>query len=94
LLANALNFTTEGSAIISLYKDSSNNEWIVSVKDSGHGISPDIFPRLFARFATKSQDGIGLGLHISKSIIEKHGAKYGLKTMNKRMELRLASLYL
>jgi two-component system, OmpR family, sensor histidine kinase VicK len=45
---------------------------IVSVKDSGAGIDPEILPRLFTKFATKSDKGTGLGLFISKSIIECH----------------------
>ena len=45
----------------------------VSVKDTGSGIDPEIIPRLFTKFATKSTTGTGLGLFISKSIIEAHG---------------------
>ena len=48
---------------------------IVSVKDTGTGIHLEILPRLFSKFATKSQSGTGLGLFISKSIIEAHGGK-------------------
>ncbi|MGN6350323.1 MAG: sensor histidine kinase, partial [Candidatus Nitrosocosmicus sp.] len=46
---------------------------IVTIKDSGAGISPDIFPKLFTKFASKSFQGTGLGLYISKNIIEAHG---------------------
>ena len=52
--------------------DSSPRQVIVSVKDSGAGIDPEILPRLFTKFATKSDKGTGLGLFISKSIIECH----------------------
>ena len=48
---------------------------IVSIKDNGTGIDPEIEPRLFTKFATKSESGLGLGLYISKSIIEAHGGK-------------------
>ena len=48
---------------------------IVSIRDSGEGINPEIYPRLFTKFATKSYSGTGLGLYISKSIIEAHGGK-------------------
>jgi signal transduction histidine kinase len=49
---------------------------IVSISDNGEGIDPQIVPRLFNKFATKSEKGgTGLGLFISKSIIEAHGGK-------------------
>jgi signal transduction histidine kinase len=51
------------------------NSIIVSIKDTGTGIDPDIMPRLFTKFATKSKKGTDLGLYISKSIIEAHGGK-------------------
>jgi two-component system, OmpR family, sensor histidine kinase VicK len=47
----------------------------VSIKDTGIGIAPQIVPRLFTKFATKSEKGTGLGLFISKSTIEAHGGK-------------------
>jgi signal transduction histidine kinase len=46
---------------------------VVTIRDTGRGISPNIFPRLFTKFATNSDVGTGLGLFISKSIIEAHG---------------------
>ncbi|HET7391473.1 MAG TPA: HAMP domain-containing sensor histidine kinase [Nitrososphaeraceae archaeon] len=52
-----------------------NNKALVSVKDNGTGIDPSIMPRLFTKFATKSEKGTGLGLFISKSIIEAHGGR-------------------
>jgi signal transduction histidine kinase len=48
---------------------------IVSIKDTGTGIDPEISPRLFSKFATKSQRGTGLGLYISKNIVETHGGR-------------------
>src|SRR5215208_2124212 len=50
-------------------------EVIIAVKDTGTGIDPELMPRLFTKFATKSYQGTGLGLYISKSIIEAHGGK-------------------
>jgi CheY-like chemotaxis protein len=50
-------------------------EVTVSIKDTGTGIDPEIFPRLFTKFATKSYHGTGLGLFISKSIVESHGGR-------------------
>ncbi len=57
------------------YGSSSPRQVIVTVKDSGAGIDPEILPRLCTKFATKSDKGTGLGLYISKSIIEAHGGK-------------------
>ena len=48
---------------------------IISIKDTGTGIDPEISPRLFSKFATKSHKGTGLGLYISKNIIEAHGGR-------------------
>ena len=74
LLSNAIKFTNKGSINISAYK-SQPNEAVVSVKDTGSGLDPDILPRLFSKFATKSVIGTGLGLFISKSIVEAHGGR-------------------
>jgi signal transduction histidine kinase len=51
------------------------SEVIVSIKDRGTGIDPDIQDKLFSKFATKSDTGSGLGLYISKGIVEAHGGK-------------------
>lgn len=48
---------------------------VVSIRDKGKGIDPDILPRLFTKFATKSSQGTGLGLYIAKSIVEAHGGQ-------------------
>jgi signal transduction histidine kinase len=56
-------------------QEQQQEEAIVNVKDTGNGIHPDIMPRLFTKFATKSYQGTGLGLYISKNIIEAHGGK-------------------
>jgi len=48
---------------------------IVRVKDTGTGIHQEILPRLFSKFATRSDIGTGLGLFISKNIVEAHGGK-------------------
>ena len=53
--------------------DSGSDEVIVRIKDRGTGINPDIQDRLFTKFATNSDIGSGLGLFISKGIIEAHG---------------------
>jgi signal transduction histidine kinase len=88
LLNNALKFTQEGKGegegiiIISLtlekdknHDDNNNKEVIVSIKDTGIGIAPEIMQRLFTKFATKSVRGTGLGLYVSKGIVEAHGGR-------------------
>ena len=73
ILSNATKFTTDGS--ISIKSEKSNNQVIISVKDTGKGIDSELFPRLFSKFASKSFSGTGLGLFIAKSIIESHNGK-------------------
>jgi signal transduction histidine kinase len=57
-------------------------EVVIAVKDTGTGIDPELMPRLFTKFATKSYQGTGLGLYISKSIIEAHGGKMWAENSN------------
>jgi signal transduction histidine kinase len=73
LLSNAVKFTKQGTIYIST--DNKDGQVVVSVKDTGPGIDSEIMPRLFTKFTSKSQTGTGLGLFISKSIIEAHGGR-------------------
>src|SRR5438093_6221990 len=73
LLNNAIKVTKAGSIWIYLEKD--DNKAIVSVKDTGPGIDPSVEAKLFLKFVTHSSSGTGLGLFISKSIVEAHGGK-------------------
>ena len=76
LLNNAIKFTEQGDITISTEKkEKYGKEVIVKVKDTGSGIDPDIMSRLFTKFATKSHTGTGLGLFISKIIVEAHGGR-------------------
>jgi signal transduction histidine kinase len=78
LIKNALKFTDEGKVEIKAErKNNSNNnsEAIVTIRDTGSGIDPEIMPRLFSKFATRSDSGTGLGLYISKAIIETQGGR-------------------
>jgi two-component system sensor histidine kinase VicK len=80
LLANAMKFTKAGSIVVQLRKRkgkkiADSNQVIVSIKDEGPGIDPSVMPRLFTKFASKSEKGTGLGLFISKSIIEAYDGK-------------------
>ena len=71
LLHNSIKFTEEGTILIST--EIMDEQVLVSVKDDGPGIDPQIMPILFSKFATKSDKGTGLGLYISKEIIGGHG---------------------
>ena len=75
LLNNAIKFTNEGIIKISVKEKEKTNEAVVTIKDSGSGIDPEIIPHLFSKFKTKSEKGLGLGLYISKNIVEAHHGK-------------------
>ena len=76
LIRNALKFTPriDSKIEISLEKVKNDREFVtVIIRDNGKGIDSEILSRLFEKFATKSDKGIGLGLYISRNIIEAHG---------------------
>lgn len=76
LIGNAIKFTDSGGTItVTAEKTAAKNKAIVSIKDTGKGIDMEILPRLFSKFASKSDKGTGLGLFLSKGIIEAHGGK-------------------
>jgi signal transduction histidine kinase len=90
LLNNAIKSTKAGTitVVVNSIKmrtcevGAASQEVIVTIKDTGSGVDPEILPRLFTKFATKSQSGTGLGLFISKNIIETHGGKIWLEDGN------------
>ena len=79
LIGNAVKFTTQGSitikAEIEKEEEEDDGKALVSVTDTGPGIDSEIMPRLFTKFVAKSDKGTGLGLFISKCIIEAHGGR-------------------
>lgn len=78
LLDNAFKFTNNGDAIhIILDVEFINDQKyvVISIRDSGKGIDKEILPKLFTKFTTMSEKGIGLGLYIAKSIIEAHSGR-------------------
>jgi len=76
LLGNAIKFTSkEAGREITIKTEKKNNEANVSIKDTGSGINPEIKPKLFSKFVTNSPGGTGIGLFISKSIVEEHGGR-------------------
>ncbi len=92
LLNNALKFTEGGVITINIEKfvETINNnakeekEFVsIKIKDTGKGIDPEVLPRLFEKFTTKSDKGTGLGLYISKNIIDAHGGRIWGQDNNK-----------
>jgi signal transduction histidine kinase len=77
LLGNALKFTKEATINVRVGRNDSpsSSEAIVSISDSGQGIDPEVMHKLFEKFTSKSESGTGLGLFISKSIVDAHGGK-------------------
>ena len=90
LLENAVKFSKDNSTVSTIIwkqnqEDGVNKgkdllqqkpaEAVVKIQDTGVGIHHDMLPRLFTKFATQSFTGTGLGLYISRSIIEAHGGK-------------------
>jgi signal transduction histidine kinase len=75
LISNAIEFTQKGIITVSTFQDHETKQVIVSVNDSGSGIDPEVLPKLFTKFTTKSNKGTGLGLFISKGIVEAHGGR-------------------
>jgi signal transduction histidine kinase len=82
LLNNAIRFTKEGVISITVREErdtngATNNDrhMVLLIKDTGTGIPADTLPRLFTKFGTESATGTGLGLFISKGIVEAHGGK-------------------
>jgi signal transduction histidine kinase len=73
LLTNAIKFTRDGTISITTERNRDNGLAVIQVIDTGSGIDTDILPRLFEKFVTKSERGTGIGLYISKKIIETHG---------------------
>ncbi|HEY9855547.1 MAG TPA: ATP-binding protein, partial [Stenomitos sp.] len=84
LLNNAIKFTPAGG-VIRVRSDVADDHVVVRVEDSGLGIAPEDLPKLFNRFSQleagrRKKTGVGLGLNISKSIIEAHGGRMGVQS--------------
>jgi signal transduction histidine kinase len=77
MLSNSIKFTNKGTIEIIIEKkdEDDKKKVLINIKDTGHGIDPSIISKLFSKFTTKSNGGIGLGLFISKNIIEAHGGQ-------------------
>ena len=85
LLSNAIKFTKKGEIFVSIQKEIGKNinpYALVTVKDTGEGIDSEILPKIFSKFITKSYEGLGLGMYISKNIVEAHGGKIWTENKN------------
>jgi two-component system phosphate regulon sensor histidine kinase PhoR len=79
LISNAIHYTPSGGEVV--VRTRRENDWVVvSVRDTGIGISPDALPHIFERFyrskeVKRSIQGTGLGLTIVKEIVQQHGGR-------------------
>ena len=81
LVLNALDAMPDGGALRIAAQATDNPEGAcVSLADDGPGIDPDLLPRLFESFATTKPEGLGLGLYISRNIVEQHGGRIEVET--------------
>jgi signal transduction histidine kinase len=80
LLGNAIKFTEGGT--ITVQTEKKTNEVIICVKDTGEGIQTKMFAKLFSKFSSGSSGGTGLGLYISKNIVEAHGGRIWAENNN------------
>jgi len=73
VINNAIKFTDQG--IITIIGNADSAELTIKISDTGKGIDNEIINRLFDKFVSRSEQGTGLGLFISKNIIEDHGGR-------------------
>ena len=65
--------------------------WIeVSVSDAGPGLAPEIVARMFDPFFTTKREGMGLGLSISRSIVQSHGGRIWAQSGSEGTTIRFA----
>jgi signal transduction histidine kinase len=73
IINNAIKFTDQG--VITIIGNADSAELTIKISDTGKGIDNEIINRLFDKFVSRSEQGTGLGLFISKNIIEAHGGR-------------------
>ena len=96
LLSNAIKFTKKGEIFVSIQEENNNsiNPYaLVIVKDTGEGIDPEILPKIFSKFITKSYEGLGLGMYISKNIVEAHGGKIWTENKNNNKNVNRGAIF-
>jgi signal transduction histidine kinase len=75
LINNALKFIKKGIIKINSEKDDRKDKVIITVADTGTDIDKDVLPQIFTKFVSKSKSGTGLGLFISKAVVQAHGGQ-------------------
>lgn len=75
---HALKEKTEKKLILSSYTE--NNRFFIVISDNGRGVDPEIRDKVFLPFFTTRKDGAGIGLTLSKNIIEAHGGYLSYQT--------------
>ena len=100
LLSNAIKFTKDGEIFVSIEKKNNNNNnnnnnsyALVTVRDTGTGIDSEVLPKIFSKFITKSFEGLGLGLYISKNIVEAHGGKIWAENDNNNKDGSIGAIF-
>jgi signal transduction histidine kinase len=73
LLVNAVHAMPEGGELTLATRDADDDAVEIAVMDTGAGLAPEILAELFQPFVTHKKDGTGLGLWISRSIVERYG---------------------
>jgi signal transduction histidine kinase len=76
LMLNGIEAMTDtGGELTVTSKNTADGQLLISVSDSGIGIAPDRADRIFEAFFTTKPQGTGMGLSISRRIIESHGGR-------------------
>ena len=81
--------------IITINNNNNNNNSyaLVTVRDTGTGIDSEVLPKIFSKFITKSFEGLGLGLYISKNIVEAHGGKIWAENDNNNKDGSIGAIF-
>jgi nitrogen-specific signal transduction histidine kinase/ActR/RegA family two-component response regulator len=86
LVKNAVKFTPEGGRLDLLTRNSDSHEIVIEITDNGIGIDPELMPKIFdafeqgGRLVTSKYGGLGLGLAISKRVVDLHHGSISVRS--------------